>query len=118
MKIPKPYEGHICHPLKIVVKGLPDAVSDIMHYWPHAYCVGKPNLACALFVMPPQINRNTETCYEQATAVGNNSAEQCNVGGWYSLAYCVFPGRGSWVVVVPYQPNPPVLPEPKKKKKK
>lgn len=94
---------------KVKLKGLPKDAYSIIHFHPHAYCVAKPAIHCAVFVIPPQENRLIGRMYEGSESVHNASVKDVSVGDWCSLAFCDFGKAGVWhtsgPVAVPYQPD-------------
>jgi hypothetical protein len=91
--------------IKRSIVGLPKTAEYMSHYFPHAYCIAKPAPGCAVFVLPPQLNWMTGGIYHNSSdVIHNDSAIQCEVGQWYSIAYCKFQ-TGAWTVAVPHQPR-------------
>ncbi|MEN6549967.1 MAG: hypothetical protein ABFE07_28320 [Armatimonadia bacterium] len=91
--------------------GLPEGAGKVHHYWPDAYCLARTGNFTAVFAAPPirtlPYSLNSYYNGERFEAIENDSVSKMEVqtGRWYSLAYCSFPGRGSWTVVLPHQPS-------------
>lgn len=65
-----------------------DETARICHIAPRAYCVAKPALRCAIFVVPP-CDREPQVADDAYTSVSNASADNVKAGDWCSVAYVV-----------------------------
>lgn len=78
-----------------------------MHHRQEAvYCIGKPAPFMAVFAAPPSTKKNEY--YNPYPIVQNETAEKCEVGFWYSIAYRFTEHSGENVVtgetpILPWQ---------------
>lgn len=88
-------------------KPLPD---EVVHIHPWAYCVARPALLCAVFVVPPQMNTYVKRPYDSGTTVhfmteiDGRYAKRVVVGKWYTVVYMRTQVMGT-TVCLPFQPN-------------
>lgn len=59
----------------------------VVHFHNIAYCVAKPEVYCAVIVIPPQTNRFTNQPYEASFIIQGKSAAFLNAGDWCAAAY-------------------------------